>query len=127
MSTLSPELQQHISAFAETLLGTEQSAAFVKARDAFEGDETAIDLMTRLNTLSYELSRKQHAGTLEQHEIAQYQSIQEAFTGNEVVAELEQRERILAELLRECNHEISGLLGLDFAKDAAPSSCGCGS
>ncbi|AXI99702.1 Control of competence regulator ComK, YlbF/YmcA [Cyclonatronum proteinivorum] len=127
MSTLSPELQHHIQAFADALLATEQSDDFVKARTTFEGDETAIDLMTRLNTLSYELSRKQHAGTLEQHEIAQYKEVQEEFISNEVVAELEQRERMLVELMRECNHEISGMLGLDFAKDAAQSSCGCSS
>lgn len=128
MSTLSPSLQQTLDAFAEALLASEQSETFVNARAAFEGDETAIDLMTRLNTLSYELSRKQHAGTIEQHEIAQNQGIQQEFVNNPVVAELEQRERMLVELLRSCNDEISGVLSLDFAKDAAPaSSCGCGS
>ncbi|MCC5934529.1 MAG: YlbF family regulator [Candidatus Cyclonatronum sp.] len=127
MSIQNESVQKSLETFADALLASEQSAAFVNARSAFESDATAMDLMTRLNTLSFELSRKQHAGTIEQHEIEQYKGIQQEFINNPVVAELEQRERMLVELLRECNQEISGILGLDFAKDATPSSCGCGS
>jgi len=120
------ELLNSINSFADTLMATEEFSAYDAAQKAFHKDDEARDLMTRLNTLSHELGQKQHQNELTDEDIELYRSLKTQFTENETVSNLQEQENKITETFRECNREISQELGLDFASNAAPSSCGCG-
>ncbi|MCH8556584.1 MAG: YlbF family regulator [Balneolia bacterium] len=119
-------MQEAINQFINELKSTEEAADFYAARKSFEQDDVARDLMTRLNTMTYELSRKQHEGRLEENELALYRDVQKEFRTNDTVASLEQCENIFTDLLRECNSAISEEIKMDFAAQVAPAQCGCG-
>ncbi|GEM_PF-7106990 len=118
-------MQKAIDNFVAELKASEQAGNFYTARKAFETDDTARDLMTRLNTMTYELSRKQQEGKLEDNELQLYRDVQNEFRTNDTVAALEQSENIFTELLKECNAAISEEIRMDFAAQVAPSQCGC--
>lgn len=120
------ELLESIHSFADSLSATPEFSEYDAAQQAFQQDDAARDLLTRLQTLSHELGKKQQENELTDEDIELYQSLKSEFTENKAVAELQQQENRLTETMRACNHEISQELGLDFAANAAPSSCGCG-
>ena len=123
---MQPELTDSINSFAEALMATEEFSAYDAAQKAFQQDDSVRDLLTRLNTLSHELGQKQQQDELTDEDIELYRSLKTQFTENPTVAHLQEQENKVTETFRECNHEISQELGLDFASNAAPSSCGCG-
>lgn len=119
-------MQEAIDQFVNELKSTEEAGNFYAARKAFEKDDVARDLMTRLNTMTYELSRKQHENKLEESELELYRDVQKEFRTNDTVAALEQSENTFTELLKECNAAISEEIKMDFAAQVAPAQCGCG-
>lgn len=120
------ELLESINTFADALSTTPEFTDYDAAQNAFQQDDAARDLLTRLQTLSHELGQKQQANELSEEDIELYRSLKTEFNDNETVAHLQQQENRLTETMRACNHEISQELGLDFAANAAPAGCGCG-
>ena len=110
--------------FASSLKSTEAVKRFFEARRRFESDEDLSRSREAFNQAARNFREKQAAGTLVEQEINQIRALQSALNLHPRTIEYLRAQQEIAELMQECNQQISELLGFDFSAIAVPSgSC----
>jgi cell fate (sporulation/competence/biofilm development) regulator YlbF (YheA/YmcA/DUF963 family) len=110
--------------FARSLKSTEAVKRFFEARRRFESDEDLSRSREAFNQAARTFREKQTAGTLTEQEISQIRALQSKMNLHPRTVEYLRVQQEMAELMQECNQQISELLGFDFSAIAAPSgSC----
>ncbi|MCH8568057.1 MAG: YlbF family regulator [Balneolales bacterium] len=110
------ELEKQISELSESLCSTKEAKAFLEAKRTFEKDEEALDLMTRMNTLGFEIQQKKEAGILQEYDTELYAKVSRQFLENPAVARLEAAQKDLRQLYESVNTSISDALAFPFIK-----------
>jgi cell fate (sporulation/competence/biofilm development) regulator YlbF (YheA/YmcA/DUF963 family) len=122
-TTLSPELQDATQSLIDNLLASEAFVRYQNARDHFNADQEAHDLMDQLAKAQASLRQKQSEGKINQAEIDSLRLLQQRAQQNPVLMVYAQSQEEAVSFLREINGEISQLLGINFASFANHSTC----
>ncbi len=117
-------LNNAVISFASSLKSTEAVKRFFEARRRFESDEDLSRSREAFNQAARSFREKQAAGTLVEQEINQIRALQSDVNLHPRTIEYLHAQQEIAELMQECNQQISELLGFDFSAIAVPSgSC----
>ena len=117
-------LSNAVLSFARSLKSTDAVKMFIEARRRFESDEEVARSKEAFNQAAVSFREKQAAGTLTEQEINQIRILQSNLNQQPRLVEYLRAQQEMAELMQECNQQISELLGFDFSAIAVPSgSC----
>ena len=110
--------------FARSLKSADAVKRFIEARRRFESDEEVARSREAFNQAAVSFREKQAAGTLTEQEINHIRILQSNLNQQPRLVEYLRAQQEMAELMQECNQQISELLGFDFSGMAVPSgSC----
>ena len=120
------ELASATSAFVASVLDDPSVVTFRAAEQAMETDPEFTELRDRYNEHAERFQQKQADGTLEQDDIAAIRELQNRINSHPVAERYIAAREEIAALVRDCNKEISAVLGFDFGSAAGPrGGCSC--
>jgi len=119
----SPQLQEATRSLIDNLLASEVFVAYQQACAQFNVDSEARTQLKQLFDLQASLRQKQTSGGVAQAEIDALRALQQKVEHNRILMTYAQAQQEAVNFLREINTEISGLLGLNFAKLANHATC----
>ncbi len=103
--------------FAESIMNTEEYAHYVKAKENFESDEEAIQLLKRLDRDQGDLLKSNIT-------LDEYKETENKVKKNTKIQEMARAERNFFSLLRETNDYLSNEIGTHFAYAQGGGRCG---
>lgn len=118
-----PALHEATDRLIHALLGSGSFLAYQRSLAQLESDSQARSLLERLSMLQVELRGKQGAGRINQADIEELRAVQGKVRVHPAIIEYAQSQQGAVDVLREVNHEISQVLGADFAALARSSTC----
>ncbi len=119
---IDPTLQESADEFVRVLAANPVVSAFHEAKALMEGDEKLSAMRDQHARMVEEFRTKQSDGTLVQQDISKLRSLYNEIAAYPANARFAAARDQALELLRSCNEAISGLLGFDFAANAAPAA-----
>ncbi len=111
--------------FVNRLYAVPEVLEYNDALNKYENNEEIQTLIKKYNSLAVDFQRKQYDVTLTQEEITEMRSLVNSIRSHPLEIDVQNKQQLLVDILRECNDEISSVLNMDFAKIAAPSSSCC--
>ncbi len=122
---MQPHLRQSADYCIAVLGRNPKVIAYKKANDAFFNDPELATLRKHFNDELVSARKKQYDGTLSQEELDRVRTLQAEISTHPLTRQFTKTRAEVLELLSECNNEISGLLGFNYAQVAAPPArCG---
>jgi cell fate (sporulation/competence/biofilm development) regulator YlbF (YheA/YmcA/DUF963 family) len=115
-------LQESADEFVRVLAASPVVSAFRESKASMVGDEELSALRDQHARLAEEFRTKQFDGTLTQEDISKQRTLYKRVTTHPANIRFVAARDEALELLRSCNHAMSGLLGFDFAANAAPAA-----
>jgi cell fate (sporulation/competence/biofilm development) regulator YlbF (YheA/YmcA/DUF963 family) len=109
--------------FARSLKSADVVKQFLEAQHVFENDADLSRSRAVFNEAAQSFRQKQSAGTLSEQDINRMRTLQSNVNLHPHTVELLRSQQEIAELLQECNQQISEVLGLDFSAIAVPPGC----
>ncbi len=110
--------------FARTLKSTEAVRRFIETRHRFESDEDLCRIREAFSQAARTFREKQQAGTLAEMDVKQVRELQSSLSLHPRTVEYLLAQQEIAELMQECNQQLSELLGFDCSSIAIPAgSC----
>lgn len=120
---LSPDLREATEYLIRELLASERFLVYQQSQRQIDCDLRAVALLERLAALQAAIRCEQNTGHLVQHDIDELRAVQAQVRTNNTIMTYAQSQQDAADFLREINHEISQILGVDFAVLARQSRC----
>lgn len=108
--------------FIRFVLDSEEMKQFHRIREQYNADPEIRKMRDEFLSLTRQLQRKQHNNTLTREEIEGYKALQRKLNSQALSQEFARAQQGFIELLKQCNGEISAVLGFDFAATAAPAA-----
>lgn len=112
-----------IHALAENIQYTEAVSRFLTARENFNQDPSAREVMEELSEHQRTIRQKQTENNISADELEKLRSLQVKAQDNKTISNYAFAQQEAIGYLREINAEISNLLGIDFASLAKNTSC----
>ncbi len=122
---LDGKLKQMADEFVQSLMAAPDVAAFLDAKASMECDVEFSALYDRHSNMTKEFRTKQANGTYTQDDISKLRDLYKQVSEHPAKARFEAAKDGAVRFMRSCNQTMSGLLGFDFAANAAPKSCSC--
>ncbi|THB67977.1 MAG: YlbF family regulator [Spirochaetaceae bacterium] len=121
-------IQDATEAYIKGLKGTSQYEEYLVAQSHYSSNQELVDLRTQYADLVEQIQRKQAAEEEFHEDVDKVREIQRQVGQHPVTLEVIRSQKILQSLLRDCNQQMTSVLGIDFAGIAAPRhECGgCG-
>ena len=116
-------LEKSLNKMTESLLESIELSGYLNAKNEFESDPLASNLMQDLSTAQSELLQKQYQNQITQEDIQNIRNIQKNAQENEIFNSYIQSQQNAVAFLREVNDQISQLIGMDFASLAKNTKC----
>jgi cell fate (sporulation/competence/biofilm development) regulator YlbF (YheA/YmcA/DUF963 family) len=109
--------------FARSLKSADVVKQFLEAQHVFENDANLSRSRAVFNEAAQSFQKKQSAGTISEQDINRMRTLQSNVNLHPHTVELLRSQQEIAELLQQCNQQISEVLGLDFSAIAVPPGC----
>lgn len=122
---LNEQLKNKINSFVQSLKKRDSYIEYEKWMTANNNDEKLNSLRKEFGKLRKHFIENQNNGNVTQEEINRLRELQSELNSHPIVTKLINSQNDLIPMLQLCNQRISEEIGLDFAQNAAPSSC-CG-
>lgn len=116
-------LERAVTKMTESLVESIELSGYLNAKNEFESDPLAYNLMQELSTAQSELLQKQYQSQITQEDIQNIRNIQKNAQENERFNSYIQSQQNAVAFLREVNDQISQLIGMDFASLAKNTKC----
>lgn len=123
MVILPERLQEAVEVLSENLLAAEPFVLYDRAQIRLNADRQAKSLLEQLSTLQAKIRSGQINGGVTQKDIDQLRTLQGEVQENQTIMEYARAQQTATDYVREINHEISQLVGMDFASLARQTSC----
>jgi len=117
------DLNNAVLSFARSLKSADAVESFLKARDDFESDAELSRSREAFDQAAQNFREKQTAGTLSEQDINRVRTLQSNVNVHPRTVKLLRAQQEMAELLQECNQQMTEVLGIDFAGTSVPSGC----
>ena len=122
-SSMPEKLEKAAMRLAERIKNTEPLHRYAIAREQFNQEKTAHQILQELSALQAELRQKQFNNQISVQDIEKLRSTQKKAQENTCIQLYAHSQQEAVEKLREINAEISSLLGINFADFAKNTSC----
>lgn len=122
---INENLKNKISHFVNSLKNYDSYTEYEKWLAANSDDDELNKMRAEFGKLRKHFIENQNNGNVTQEEINRLRELQSELNSHPIVKNLINSQNDLIPILQLCNQRISAEIGLDFAQNAAPSSC-CG-
>jgi cell fate (sporulation/competence/biofilm development) regulator YlbF (YheA/YmcA/DUF963 family) len=120
---LTPDLRTATESLAQNLLASEPFVTYARSSARLSSDSQARALLDRLSVAPTDVRRRQPKGEVARADIDRLRALQREAQANDVITDYANAQQAAIAYLRETNHEINQLLGVDFATLARSSCC----
>jgi len=117
------DLDNAVASFARILKSADAVKRFLEARLNFESDPELSRSRELLALAAESYREKQAADTLSEQDIDRIRTLQSNVNLHPLTIELLGSQQEMAELLQECNRQMTDVLGIDFAGISVSSGC----
>lgn len=124
-SVLSDDFLVATEVLAENLACSEPIVAYQNACDHLDADHIARALLQDLANTQSEIRSRQAQGPVSQVDVDRLRALQNEVLSNQIISQYALAQQVAIAYLKEINHEISQLLGIDFAALSRPPGGSC--
>lgn len=124
-NVLSDDFLVATEVLAENLAYSEPIVAYQNACDHLDADHIARALLQDLANTQSEIRSRQAQGLVSQVDVDRLRALQNEVLSNQIISQYALAQQVAIAYLKEINHEISQLLGIDFAALSRPPGGSC--
>jgi cell fate (sporulation/competence/biofilm development) regulator YlbF (YheA/YmcA/DUF963 family) len=124
-NVLSDDFLVATEVLAENLSYSEPIVAYQNACDHLDADHRARALLQDLANAQSEIRSRQAKGPVSQADVDRLRALQNEVLSNQIISQYALAQQVAIAYLKEINHEISQLLGIDFAALSRPTGGSC--
>jgi len=124
-NVLSDDFLVATEVLAENLSYSEPIVAYQNACDHLDADHRARALLQDLANAQSEIRSRQAKGPVSQADVDRLCALQNEVLSNQIISQYALAQQVAIAYLKEINHEISQLLGIDFAALSRPTGGSC--
>lgn len=124
-NVLSDDFLVATEVLAENLAYSEPIVAYQNACDHLDADHIARAFLQDLANTQSEIRSRQAQGPVSQVDVDRLRALQNEVLSNQIISQYALAQQVAIAYLKEINHEISQLLGIDFAALSRPPGGSC--